>query len=207
MATKKQIAANRRNAQRSTGPQTSEGKSASSQNALRTGIYAAAEAVLPHEDPQDLAELAAGYHAHYQPQSPAERCLLDSLVSDEWLLRRFRRIEGELFSDRVTSITGDTRPLGDAYGMISTTLERLQRRINATRKSYLKTLEALESLRAARLAEPPPAPAPVAQPQLNQPLPAPIGFVPQPASGGEAYPRCIRLSGGFPEPLSEGRAG
>ena len=191
MATNKQIAANRRNAQRSTGPRSPEGKSASSQNALRTGIYAAAEAVLPHEDPKDLSELAAEYHTHYQPQSPAERCLVDSLVSDEWLLRRFRRIESELLADRVVSITGDTRPLGDAYDMIDKTLERLQRRVNATRKSYLKTLEAVESLHAARLAAQPPAPAPEAvrkpaatatQPQPNQPLTAQIGFVSQPAS-------------------------
>ena len=181
MATLKQIAANRRNAQRSTGPRTPEGKSASSRNSFRTGIYAAAEAVLPAEDPEALAALAAEYHAHYQPQSPAERCLVDSLVSDEWLLRRFRRIEGELIAGCITSITGDTRSLGEAYDMTDTPLDRLQRRINATRKSYLKTLETLESLRAVHLDAQPPA-GHVGQPQPNQPLSAPIGFVPQPAS-------------------------
>ena len=38
MATAKQVAANRRNAQRSTGPRTAAGKSASSRNALRHGL-------------------------------------------------------------------------------------------------------------------------------------------------------------------------
>jgi hypothetical protein len=179
MSSLKKIAANRRNAQRSTGPRTPEGKSASSHNSFRTGIYAAAETVLPHEDPKAIAALAAEYYAHYQPQAPAERCLVDCLVSDEWLLRRFRRIEGELISDNVTSITGDTRPLGEAYDMVDNVLDRLQRRINATRKSYLKTLEALESLRAAADVKiQPPAPAPRPPAPVVQPLPAPIGFVP-----------------------------
>jgi len=39
-ATPAQVAANRSNAQRSTGPKTAEGRSRSSQNALRHGIYA-----------------------------------------------------------------------------------------------------------------------------------------------------------------------
>lgn len=38
MATEKQIAANRRNAQRSTGPRSAAGKSISSRNALRHGL-------------------------------------------------------------------------------------------------------------------------------------------------------------------------
>ena len=38
MATAKQVAANRRNAQRSTGPRTAAGKSTSSRNALRHGL-------------------------------------------------------------------------------------------------------------------------------------------------------------------------
>jgi len=39
-ATPAQVAANRSNVQRSTGPKTAEGRSRSSQNALRHGIYA-----------------------------------------------------------------------------------------------------------------------------------------------------------------------
>jgi hypothetical protein len=40
MTTEKQIAANRANAQESTGPRTAVGKAASSANALKSGIYA-----------------------------------------------------------------------------------------------------------------------------------------------------------------------
>ena len=40
MSSKAQIAANRRNAQKSTGPRSVEGKAKSRMDALKTGIYA-----------------------------------------------------------------------------------------------------------------------------------------------------------------------
>ena len=43
MATEAQTAANRRNAESSTGPRTKEGKSRSSRNAVTFGIYSAAD--------------------------------------------------------------------------------------------------------------------------------------------------------------------
>ena len=188
MATLKQIAANRRNAQRSTGPRTPEGKIASSRNSFRSGIYADRETVLPTEDPEALSELRDEYYDHYQPSSPAERCLVDSLVSDEWLLRRFRRVEGELLTEANSELSQSAERfcIGTSYRDNERTLERLQRRINATRRSYLKTLEALESLRAAAVIETQspslsPAPGRTVQPvpvPQNPPVIPAIGFVP-----------------------------
>ena len=45
MATEKQIAANRRNAAKSTGPRSPEGKARSSMNALKSGVDAEAEII------------------------------------------------------------------------------------------------------------------------------------------------------------------
>ena len=59
MATPKQTAANRLNAQNSTGPRSVEGKAASRFNALKSGIDAKAQ-VIPGEDPDQLEDLVAG---------------------------------------------------------------------------------------------------------------------------------------------------
>ena len=147
MATIKQIEANRNNAKLSTGPVTTEGKAVSSRNALSSGIYAARESVLPHEDPRDLDNLTAEYYDRYAPATPEERCLVDSLVSDEWQLRRFRRIEGEMLTRSIQQPERHDPSISAAYSITERSLERLQRRVNATRKSYLKTLEALHHLR------------------------------------------------------------
>ena len=56
MSTLRQIEANRRNAQKSTGPTSVTGKAASSMNALKTGINAKSF-VLPYENVADLQQL------------------------------------------------------------------------------------------------------------------------------------------------------
>ena len=56
MPTQKQIEANRRNAQKSTGPVTLEGKAVCAMNAFKTGLYAAS-LIIPGEKLEDLEEL------------------------------------------------------------------------------------------------------------------------------------------------------
>ena len=57
MATAALIAANRRNAQRSTGPKTDEGKARVRRNAFKHGMTALTiMPVLPQEDPKDLED-------------------------------------------------------------------------------------------------------------------------------------------------------
>ena len=70
MSTLRQIEANRRNAQKSTGPTSVTGKAASSMNALKTGIHAKS-LVLPSEKPADLEQLIDEYYQ--QPPSRLPR--------------------------------------------------------------------------------------------------------------------------------------
>src|ERR1700685_2305164 len=95
-STPKQQAASRANAQKSTGPRTTAGKAASRFNALKHGIYAVHQ-IMFDEKPEDLAELAAEYHELCSPADSKQRFLVDTLVANEWHLRRTRRVEAELW--------------------------------------------------------------------------------------------------------------
>src|ERR1700734_469519 len=97
MATPKQTTANRTNAQKSSGPRTTSGKAVSRFNALKHGIFAIHQ-IMFDEKPEDLAELSAEYHEQYSPANAHERLLVDTLVHNEWRLRRMRRVEANLWN-------------------------------------------------------------------------------------------------------------
>jgi hypothetical protein len=67
---------NRRNAQRSTGPKTVEGKARARTNALKHGLRADALS-MPGEDPSLAEARSAAWNEHYQPQSPAAQHLVN----------------------------------------------------------------------------------------------------------------------------------
>jgi hypothetical protein len=102
MATEAQIAANRRNAQLSTGPCTPAGRARSAMNACKSGIYAQSE-FIPGEDPAELAALTAQYYSQIQP-GPAETGLADQAIRSDWQLRRLARGEADIWT---MSMTGD----------------------------------------------------------------------------------------------------
>ena len=165
----------------STGPRSAEGKAVSSKNALKTGIYAKAETVLPTEKAAHLEALTAEYYQRFHPTTPEQRCLVDALISDEWLLRRFRTIEAELLTREIRKafVPDEETPLGHAFGRCDRTLERLQRRVNTTRRNYKQTLELLLKL------QPEPAPQPVEKQFVPPvPIPGPRPPAPGPALSG-----------------------
>src|ERR1700752_4898257 len=96
MTSFRQIEANRRNAQLSTGPVTEEGKRRSRQNAVRHGLTA--ETVIDAlEDAEDYAAFEMAVAADYDAQSAVERELVLRLASLLWRLRRATAIESGLF--------------------------------------------------------------------------------------------------------------
>jgi hypothetical protein len=96
MATAAQIAANRRNALKSTGPRTPEGKAASKFNALQHGVDAAS-IVIPGEDPAAYDALAADYRRKFHPQSAVEQFHVDTLIRSDWQKRRLQRVEAKFY--------------------------------------------------------------------------------------------------------------
>ena len=103
MATEAQINANRRNAERSTGPSTPEGKANSSRNGLIHGM-AAGKHLLPGEDPCDFFTLLQDFRARFQPADPVEDGLVVRLAAEEWRLRRFPVMEVEVFHSRFRDV-------------------------------------------------------------------------------------------------------
>ena len=96
MTSFRQIEANRRNAQLSTGPGTEEGKRRSRRNAVRHGLTA--ETVIDAlEDAEDYAAFEMAVTADYDAQSAVERELVLRLASLLWRLRRATAIESGLF--------------------------------------------------------------------------------------------------------------
>jgi hypothetical protein len=92
MASQKQIDANRRNAQRSTGPNTPEGKAAIKFNSLKHGMTAVT-AVLPHEDADSYNELRESFLSTYKPANAVEASLVETIANSYWRLLRARRVE------------------------------------------------------------------------------------------------------------------
>ncbi|MFO0852698.1 MAG: hypothetical protein U0871_29670 [Gemmataceae bacterium] len=92
MTTPAQLAANRRNATRSTGPRTAAGKRASSRNAIRHGVWADSP-VVPGEDPADWAAHLAGIRTSLAPVGLLEQTLAERAAQILWRMGRLNRYE------------------------------------------------------------------------------------------------------------------
>jgi hypothetical protein len=119
MASGRQIAANRRNAQKSVGPKTAEGKAIVSRNAITHGLTAARAVVLPEEQ-EEFDRFAAALREEWQPQGPLERFLLDRIIHCAWRLKRVPRLETGVLTalrqkEAVVPAHDDSALLGRAY--------------------------------------------------------------------------------------------
>ena len=128
MASQKQTEANRLNSQNSTGPRSPEGKSASRMNALKSGIDAKSQ-VIRGEKAANLETLKTEYHDRFHPTTPEQRMLVDTLIDADWLLRRFRIVEAQLWEEGSLSAfkPNDEITLGQSYCENSNQFTRLQR--------------------------------------------------------------------------------
>ncbi len=96
MATKAQVAANRRNAEKSTGPRTAEGKAAVAQNAVKHGLSGRLD-VIQGEDPAEFDRHREALLAELKPRGVVESLLAERAVSLSWRLKRVDRIQNEVF--------------------------------------------------------------------------------------------------------------
>ena len=152
MSSDRQTEANRINAQKSTGPKSAQGKATSSMNALKSGIDAESE-VLPFENLDNYKALVAEYYDRFPPATPEERCLVDTLIRNEWFLRRYTMVETGIWTREFKVTTHGS--IGTAFNHHSEEFSRVERRLNSAQRNFDRALTKLQQLQAKRLAEPP----------------------------------------------------
>ena len=94
MATETQIIANRRNAQKSTGPRTNQGRAAVSQNAIKHGLLTR-QNVICSESQADFDLYRSQILDELDPGSPMESMLAERIVSLSWRLKRATRFQNQ----------------------------------------------------------------------------------------------------------------
>jgi len=110
MATPAQIAANRENAQHSTGPRSQAGKLRAAKNASRHWLTSEAMVALPGESADELRQLADDLREELAPETALEAVLVQRIVSAVWRLRR-----ACIYENGVLRAEGGDEDLGLAF--------------------------------------------------------------------------------------------
>ena len=97
MISEKQLAANRANAQKSTGPRTEETKKIVSQNALRHCLTGQVT-LMPDEDRTAHDNFCAAIVGDLAPEGALETQLAQAIAEDNWRMNRGRAVETNLFA-------------------------------------------------------------------------------------------------------------
>jgi hypothetical protein len=157
MATDQQIAANRLNAQKSTGPKTPEGRAAVRLNGVTHGLTAET-IVLKGESQADFTNLLNSLEAEHDPVSPTEEALVVQLAMATWRLRRLYHAEAGFYTFKTRDTVGSkkSRNLNDAdhLGLVadwgSKTLDMFNRQEGRLERSFYRALHELQRLRKER---------------------------------------------------------
>jgi hypothetical protein len=149
MATPAQIAANRANSLKSTGPRTPEGKAASRFNALKH-VLDAQSVIIPGENSADYDALVRDYQSEFSPESPSEAFHVDTMIRADWSKRRLVRMESELYR-AVLEESGQTSLVRAilAGTPAARLLTRVQRQIAGFERAWYRAHKALTEGRHA----------------------------------------------------------
>jgi vacuolar-type H+-ATPase subunit H len=127
----------------STGPRTEAGKSKSSRNAIRTGLYAARDFVRPEEE-EEYAQTLIKLMDELTPENSVEQTFATEIMGATWRLRRCRLVE-EAFG-LIEDLNVDP--------MIDERTEKQQKSVDRARaQSHLilrRSLDELRKLQSAR---------------------------------------------------------
>jgi len=102
-----QLAANRANAQHSTGPTSESGRATSSQNRTTHGLarHNGTFVLLPTENPNGFEALRASLAAEHQPNTETESILVNTMTESHWLAQRAQTLQNSSFDPTTGQIT------------------------------------------------------------------------------------------------------
>ena len=203
------------NGRLSHGPTTQEGKDRSRFNAVVHGLTAKRLVLLKNESREDFYKLANGLCHTFTPDNTGEELIVDSIVANEWRLRRAQSMSTVIMQDAFDAADPDCSPAEvirqfaeskafDALNRYEATLhnklDRSARRLAFIRKNFPYTeprlsLEELEREISARHeseqpeAQPTPTPPPEPEHQpAAAPTPAPLRVMPAFAAANNPNP-------------------
>jgi len=96
-ASEAKLAANRANAQLSSGPRTAAGRAVSSMNAVKTGLTGRT-VLLPSDDAEAYRQHLAAYENEFKPVGLRECELVQSLADIQWRLQRIPGLEMAIYA-------------------------------------------------------------------------------------------------------------
>ncbi len=158
-----QLAANRANAQLSTGPTSPEGKAKISLNAVKTGLTGRT-ILLPTDDVAAYEALIAEFTGKWQPATPEEQRFTQALADTEWRLMRVPELESGILTLGHRELAGDFSDIEDADARRSAInakvwithlrqLRNLQTQEARLRRQREKDTAALQQLQSERRSE------------------------------------------------------
>jgi hypothetical protein len=132
----KQIEANRRNAERSTGPTSDEGKEISSRNARNEDYYT--KQLLADESEDEFLLFYNGLDEEFAPSSETEICYFEEFAWSVWLIRRIRRQMNRVWQE-FSDVVEQNRELD----RLSKIQQRLERSREKARREFYATRSGL----------------------------------------------------------------
>ena len=140
MTSPSKAAANAANAQLSTGPRTLEGKTISSQNAIKHGLTAR-QVVVREDEIEKFNDLRDFLLAEIDPQGALEIETFNILLHASWNIERFCNLEADLMADGLDPLLDDSK---------AKTLDRIHRYHRDALRNYHRAMNQLRTLQTNR---------------------------------------------------------
>ena len=157
----RRLAANRANAQKSTGPKTTAGKAKSSLNAVKTGLTGRT-VLLPSDDVAAYKKHLRHFAEHFQPVGALETLLVQAMADTQWRLDRLPRLESgilalgrrrcdpDLFADEPDPAVREVLLEAHVYEAEAKALKNLSLQASRLRRHYQQDLQELLRLQGER---------------------------------------------------------